>query len=478
MDEHAARRVVLVRAVESSDAARALLSDADRVWAGRTAAEIVGEQAPDHVFLDRRSALVIDRLAKRYAKVAALARGRSHAWWIPLVMLVALIAGVAGVDIGPAHRINLLAPPVLALLAWNIGVYGALAAAALLRRPAERGPVRTRVAALLRDLPRPERRSRAPAPLAGAFARFIGDWSALAAPLWRDRAAKLLHLGAAALAAGAIAGLYLRGIALEYRASWQSTFLDADDVARVLRAVLAPGAWLTGIPIADATHLQAIGAQSAGENAAPWIHLYAATILLVVIAPRAALAWLAAVRERRRANAFPVDVGEPYFQRLLRAWREGTARVVALPYSYDVGAANAHGLAAVATRAFESNVDIAWAPAVAYGADEIPPIAATPASAVVALFSLSATPEQETHGAFVDALVTSVTDHAAVIAVIDTSDFVERFGADSRRVAEREAAWQRMLAERHVDPLFVRLADPDIAGAASALTKRLEAVAT
>ena len=48
--------------------------------------------------------------------------------WVGWSIVVgALILGVAVDRIGGAQRVNLLAPPVFALLAWNLGVYVALA---------------------------------------------------------------------------------------------------------------------------------------------------------------------------------------------------------------------------------------------------------------------------------------------------------------------------------------------------------------
>jgi hypothetical protein len=270
--------------------------------------------------------------------------------------------------------------------------------------------------------------------------------------------------------------LYVRGIALEYRAAWQSTFLDADDVARLLHAVLAPGSWLTGIAIPDAEHLRGIAAGSAGENAAPWIHLHAATLVLIVIAPRAALAAIAWWRERRLARRFPLALETAYFQRLLHAWREGAARVIAIPYSFDVPKANAEGLARLLMRVFQSPVDLVWSPPVPYGADETPRLPPATLAGVVGVFSLSATPEPEIHGAFVAALAADLADRAPLAALVDTSDFVARFRDQPRRIEERQAAWREMLAAQGSEPLFVRLAEPELAAAAEALGSRLDPV--
>lgn len=480
MDEPGARDVALVRAIETADGAREVWTDADRAWAGRAAAEIVGEHARDDAFLARRARLVLERLAGRYPKVRLLSRSKSPRGWIaPVAAFAALVVGAVGVDIGPSHRINLLAPPVLALLAWNLAVYVGLAVAALghSRKGRAPGPLRGTVVAWIRDASRPVRKSLAPAALPSALRRFAVDWTALAMPLWHRRAARLLHVCAAALAVGAIAGLYVRGIALEFRAGWQSTFLDATDVARLLHVVLAPGAWLTGIAIPDAAHLAAIGGAGAGENAASWIHLYAATILIVVIVPRLALAAFAYVVERRLARRFPIALDGAYYQRLLRAWRQGAARVAVLPYSFDVPPARREGLAKLMARVFDAGAELLWCPATPYGDDTPPELPAVPLAGVVALFNLAATPERDNHGAFVDALRAAAGARAPLIAIVDTSEFVDRFAAQPRRVAEREAAWRQMLEALRCEPSFVRLVDPDLREDGIMLSDRLERAA-
>lgn len=465
MNERMARDVVLVRAIEATDGARDFWSDADRAWAGRTAAEIVGEKAPDDSFIGRRAALVLERLTDRFPKARALSRlPATRGVLAPVAAIAAFVIGAAGVDVGPGRMINLLAPPVLALLVWNLAVYVALlvAWAASRHHRGARGPVRRTVVAWFRDVARPvPRKSGVPRALAVAFAQFAASWPALAMPLWQQRATRLLHVAAAALALGAVAGLYLRGVALEYRAGWQSTFLDATDVARLLHFVLAPGAWLTGIAIPGPDRLHAIAGGTAGENAATWIHLYAATLLLVVIIPRLALAGAAWMRGRHLERRFPVALDAAYFQRLLHARREGTARVVAAPYSFDVPQANREGFAKLMLRAFDAGVDVTWCPPVPYGDDALPDLPGAAFAGVVAVFNLTATPERENHGAFVAALAKCAAGRAPLGVVVDTSDFGDRF-KDPRRRVEREAAWREAVGPHGAAPHFVRLVEPDL----------------
>ena len=473
MDERSAREAVLVRAIETADGAREIWSDADRAWATRASAEVVGEHARDDAFIARRADLVLERLAERHPRIRALSRlPPARSWLVPLLALLALIVGAVGADVSPTQRINLLAPPVLALLTWNVGVYAALLASFMTPRrgAAPPGPLRRSVVAWLGEMTPLIRKSVAPRPIVAAFRRFASDWPALAFPLWLLRTARLLHFGAAMLALGAIAGLYVRGIALEYRAAWQSTFLDAHAVARLLKIVLAPGAWLTGITVPDAAHLATIGADSTGENAARWIHLYAATLAAVVIVPRLLLAAAAWIGERRLERRFPLPLAHAYFQRLLHVWHEGAAKVAVLPYSFDASPGAREGLGKLMARVFDANVDVGWCASTPYGSDALPDY---PQSAsVVALFSLAATPEPENHGAFVDALQRQGA--ARPVAIVDTTDFVDRMSADPRRIAEREAAWRQMLEAHGVEPLFVRLVEPDLREAGTALATRLE----
>ena len=113
----------------------------------------------------------------------------------------------------------------------------------------------------------------------------------------------VLHLAALAVALGALAGMYVSGIALEYRATWESTWLDARAVQRYLDALLGPAARVLGTPVPDVAPLRG----PAGEGpAAPWIHLWATTLVLAVVIPRAALALLEAAIAGRLARRLPV----------------------------------------------------------------------------------------------------------------------------------------------------------------------------
>ena len=62
-------------------------------------------------------------------------------------------------------------------------------------------------------------------PLAAALREFSDEWWRVANPLLVRNGERVFHFAAAALALGLVAGFYLRGVGLEYRAGWESTFL-------------------------------------------------------------------------------------------------------------------------------------------------------------------------------------------------------------------------------------------------------------
>ncbi len=471
MNEATARDLLLVRAVETADDARTAWTDADRAWASRAAAEITGSDVAPETYLARRAALAVERLRERYPSIRRTLRAVSWRPWVaPALALLAFALGLATDYLGPSKRINILAFPLLALLAWNVAVYAMIVVRGVWGLVSARGrmlgPLARAVARLGGGVPRTA--AAREAPIAAALGAFAAEWARAAAPLTAARVARSLHLAAFAFALGAVAGLYVRGLVLEYSAGWESTFLNAETVLRVLAFVLGPGSALTGIPLADAARLEALrfGA-GPGESAAPWIHLYAATVTLVVLVPRLALGLGTWLVERRLAGRLPVALEEPYFRRLTRSLGREPARVRIIPYSYQLAPRAVLGLQAIAARLFGTNVEVGVAPEVAWGGeDELPAdlLPSGPLALAVVVFGLAATPEPENHGAFIRA-VTARAAGAAVIGVVDESAFLRRFADAPARLAERREAWRELLTGHGLAPVFVDLDAPDLAAA-------------
>ncbi len=484
MDETSALEITAIRAVETRDRARRLWTDADRSWASRAAAEVVGEEADATTFVARRARLALERIGKTHHSVPRAVHAlRWRPWVAWLIVAGAFVAGIVIDRFGGAQRVNLLAPPVFALLLWNLGVYVTLAVGSVLRLGTDRGagPLRSLLVRVAGRTGRPAGKVHAATDegdgsISACVAAIPRDWARLASRLYAARSARILHLAAALLALGTIAGLYTRGLAFEYRASWESTFLDAGQVRSLLAVALAPGAWVTGRPIPDATEIEALRSPGSA-NAAVWLHLMAASVLVVVVVPRLALAALVRVVERHRARHLPVALDEPYFQRLLRGYRGGPVRLTIVPYSYTLPPAAIAGLEAIVARVFGGSAALTVEAPVAYGEEDA--FARRPAlvhqGPLIGVFSLTATPEPEAHGTFLTALAARRDPAWPLLAILDESAFRSRWGSDAPRLAERRVLWRDFLAEQRVTPVATDLADPDLAAVEAMIDAALRA---
>lgn len=476
MDEQLARSVVLVRAIETEDAAHTVLSEDDRMYASRSARELAQWQAADSRsemtldhFLEQRAGLLLKRIGERTPAAAPLLRHRGSGRLLAISLpVIGLIAGAVLDRVADPHRVDLLSAPLLGIVVWNLVVYLCLLVWACIpgRRKASAGD-----GLLLRpNLRRTSLPRKLPAALVSGLTRFMAEWAQLSAPLARARVARTVHLAAAMFALGAVISLYLRGITSQYGAGWESTFLSAAQVHQILSVVFAPALFvfpLQGFSLADVEALRFTGANVAGSGAR-WVHLYAGTLLLLVVLPRILLAMIAQWRASRIARHFPLDLDQPYFRKL--AGQVGTAEpgvLRVLPYSYTIDEARDRGLAAIARHALGQQASVMLRPALAYGQEpheNLKDSALDSAAATVTavLFSMAATPEKENHGALLDQLRRASPRGIAVL--IDESPLTERAGnsaAGNSRLAERTVLWRQFCQAHGCHATVVNLLAPE-----------------
>jgi hypothetical protein len=472
MNEQAAGQVLLLRAFETTGFAR--WTDEDRAWASRSALQALGTEAPAEAFLAARAQAGLRRLQQLDPLLPRWQSSRPwRGAWAWLGVALGLVLGLLVDRIGSAQLINLLAPPVWALIAWNLAVYAWL----LLRRvlgSASPGLLRTMLGTLwrrwrLRSLP-------TAGDSAAAWTQFAGEWAVCSQPLQTARLASVLHLGAAAVGLGLLAGLYLRGLVLDYRVGWQSTFLDAATVQTLLSTLLAPALALSGQTLPDVAALQALRLPQTGAavpaSAAPWIHLYALQLLLLVLLPRLLLALWAGLRARRLQAQLPLPLAEPYFQRLLRQQRGGHTPVRVWPHARAPDGAAQTALQALLARVLGDGVQLQIVPTVAYGSEEAPGELRSDGAWRIALFDMTATPEPESQGRLLLAL--SAPGVPPPLTLVDESAFVQRFGAGSPRRAERCQSWAEMARASGSTAVFVELHAGDLAAAEDALARALQ----
>jgi len=484
--------ILLVAAIEDSDRDGTMLPRADREQATRQALRQYPLEAGDLETgtpgkralraLTLRSALLQERLAARFPVLQRLAPGIDAGRWLDVAALaMALLAGVSMAQLDASGRINILAFPLLGLVVWNLLVFGLLVLGAL-RRSADpawllnglRASYSFLVAARLRTLSM--HTSGYHLALAQALDRFAQEWGAVAGPLLLARARRLLHLAAALVAAGLVAGLYLRGIVFHYQAGWESTFLGPAQVKPLLDLTFGPAAAITGIPIpATPAGIEALRwtGPGSGVGAAPWIHLIAVTALIFIVLPRllAALAAQTSLWRLATTPPLPPQVGD-YARRAF-------GRSVGLP-GHGIAAVTPHGgePSATSRRALqelllaalgdETTVDLrsavrygdedAWLETLAKGAGRV-------ADCHVLLFDLAATPETEIHGALLSGIrdwLVRAQPRGQLLVMVDESGFAARRGATGGlqpRLDERRALWRRFVAAHGLEAVFVNLGE-------------------
>ncbi len=497
MRESDLSKVLLVKAVEEVDRTGALLPFGDRERAAREAlrsagigAEEVGKgdltPAAERALADRASRLAQPLLERHPVLKEILRRAHRPAGAGFVLVAAAFAVGLGMSALDGSRRINILAPPFLGLVLWNLLVYLVLAiGAGRLLRPGARAAkpfFRSVSRGIGRRLgPLLERTVQVDTVLGEAVRRFVADWSEAAAPLLGRHLRRWLHLGAASVAAGLVAGLYLRGVVLRYEAGWESTFLEPEQVMALLRLLFGQVASWAGIALPqtleEIAQLRWEGGAGGGA-AAPWIHLIALCLTALVVLPRLALAagvWLSGWR-LQRAGHLPGPLAA-YARLVLGAGAQGEPVPVSVtPYAFDPAAGAMERLAGLLSRTFGRGAHPELRAVVAYG-DEDAIAAAFDADAHrvagrVLLMNLAATPETENHGAAIVAArdhVRRTRPEVPLLVVVDESSYAARFAAAAAapgRLDERRRLWREFAAGYGVETRFWRDGEePPAAGA-------------
>jgi len=487
MNANELRTILLVKNVEEQDTDGALLPLAERAAATRAAlrrwpATAAADTRTWQVLATRADELHGRLVARHPVVTQAVALEDYAARAGAVVLLVACVAGLVLSLLDSRVRIEILAFPLLGVVLWNLCVYALLLLAAL-RRPARRPgaggfagiavwvtwPARwawRRATALIKRAAFYHR------PLSVALRRFADEWWPLARPLLLLQGQRLFHLASAALAVGLLAGFYVRGIALEYRAGWESTFLGPAQVQALLHWIYGLAAAVTGIALPatpEATAALHWRGGMGGGAAAPWIHLMAVTAVLLVVLPRLALAaWMTWQLRRSAAQVAVPESLLPYARLALRnsdaAPKAQSARLTA--YAYDPASASEQGVQHLLLAVFGPDTRLDFAPRVAYG-DEAGGDTQLPGPAPdlnILLFSLAATPEAENHGA----LLLRARDRLArqgpgarLLVLVDEAPYLARMRGDASltsRITERRAAWHDFVQGHGLVPCCVDLA--------------------
>lgn len=453
-------KILRWRAIEEGDADSVILGDerrreaTTRTRAGLTSDMIKTEQVGDReeAFLLRRATWLdsealgwsgpLVRVMERLIPV----QGRRT--WIMAGWLAALILGHSLAGLGQAAEFNLLALPLVGVILWNALVM--MAALIIELKKEGRSPFLEWLAIMLKPLPN-ERGSENEAPTSmNVDQRFDQLTKLPAMERWQRRFRAWLHIAAALLALGSAIGLYSRGWSTEYRAVWESTLLDEPTAESFFGCLFKPASTLLKLPLPlqELEGMHRTGGQTIKPAAAlPWIHLYAGTLLLLVILPRIGLAgfsvWRAHAQMLKRMRCLG---WQNYLIRTLRAVEGGLEIITVLVHATDASPTHRE----VWTRGVHER----------FGRQSEPEMIAVPLGDeddfiatwrpkhphVVIVFNLATTPEAEVQRRFVldvKQRLTAKQPGAVLLVILDATSIGNRWSPD--KIAGREKLWTEML---------------------------------
>ena len=364
------------------------------------------------------------------------------------------------------NRINLLSPPLLGVIAWNLIIYCWIATALVFNRG--KSPVgyirRTFASAVLKLQTRGSHGQE-------ALVSFYGKWTEAELPLLRGRIAEILHFSAALFGLGLIASIGIHGWGTEYTVGWESTWLS-DKPAAVLTFInLFYGMIPVNADLFNQLTPQVIESMKFGaghgQNAAPWLVQLFYIISLIVVVPRILLGLYAYAKARYIENHFPIDLDSVYYSNILRQWRGQTMLIQIIPFSYPLTDKVKDGIQKFASELHPENSRCIFSE-VQHENTKLPEIPAGEQTEVIAVFAMTSTPETEVQGRFIAELKQKALDSKALLrVVIDTSGFLARFANTPQRIAERKKNWSNFLAPYGVSFAFVNLTDADVKDAAA-----------
>lgn len=430
--------LVAARASEAADGPEASAAADARLIAGKD---------PKEKAL-ARAKLVLSRRSLKPSRVPTLPTGL----FTGALMLCAYFLGVMTDRFSSEGAVvNLLSPALLLILFWQIALYTLLLvgtiAAPLGWKP--KWPGRELFAALLSRLRilTVSKQTLRERPL----------WLSLLTPALRSEAARAFHLAAAALGAGLLTGLAFRGIGTAYTVGWTSTWLAGHEawLAALFSATygLVP-LELFGTPFPDAAAIAEmnlrINAQGS-PDAAAWLLRLMGLVAIVVILPRLLLAFFAGRRAKAARTRFvwidELDEPAPVStQRSVASISEGATVLTTIPADESLRRR---------TAALLMQPDARWRTVDVWKDEPESALASVDTEAAVLLFDATATPEEEVHGHWIDAVGRRQPD--AVTLLVDLSGLEAQFGAESERITARKALWESFAAEHHAALRFLRL---------------------
>ena len=421
--------------------------DGPEASAAADARLIAGKDPKDRALA--KAKLVLSRRSLKPSRMPALPTGLFTG---ALVFAAYLLGVLTDRFTSEGAVVNLLSPALLFVLFWQIVLYVLLfvGAVAGLLGFAPKWPGRRLFAELLARvrMPAVKKQTHKERPL----------WLTLLAPSLCFDAARAFHLAAATLGAGLLTGLAFRGIGTAYTVGWTSTWLAGHEawLANLFAATygLVP-LEIFGLSFPDAAAIADMNLRVNPEgspDAAAWLLRLMGLVAGVVILPRLLLAFVADRRAKAARTSF--------------VWTEEETEATASPQNSASDSPALTGATVLTTVPADESLrrrtatllvqpNLHWRSIDVWKDEPQNVLASVDTEAAVLLFDGIATPEDEVHGRWLDAVAKRHNGTSTLL--VDLSGLEQQFGAESERLTARKALWESFAAERHATLTFVRL---------------------
>ena len=458
------QRVLKWRALEEGDADGVLVNaERRREATAHTRAGLASEEIKGDA-LDERSESFLDKRAEwlereavgwrgELIRVLELLRVPQGRWsWALIGWALVLITGYWLSDLGQPNEFNLLALPLVGLLAWNAVVIVLCVLFELMPASPVAGHGGWLAEFLANGISRVGKASKEVE--SGVAAAVRTRFEELAWPLaWRRLQMRLrvwLHVAAAMLAIGGAVALYARGWSREYRAVWESTLLSKDQAGAFFETLFKPASIVLRKPV-PLDQIEGMH-RTAGKAATPapaltWIHLYAGTMLVLIVVPRLLLAGIGAARSGRgiTRGARSLTWGN-YLRGLIRAVEGGNERIQVLVHAMEPTPTHREVWDRGVRGRFGGMARAEYVRIPAGDEDEFAAEWQPVSANLVMLFNMATTPEAEVQRRLVsDVRQRLLRKHAEpeLIVLLDGTSLAGRWSPE--KIAGREQLWSQMV---------------------------------
>jgi hypothetical protein len=324
MDRERLREIVLVKAIEDSDKVGVVISHTERIRVTQSVRSAngypptgpigsVSEELLSKMLADRASALLQPVQSQYTILQDVIETSRWPSILVYLAVPLGLFSGFGIRWISDWDRINLMNASIAVLVVWNAAAYLSMllfaCAGIFAEKPSESFWASRAANFVSRRLTRLKRTTtKANVVLGQAIAGFVSEWSVAGSKLLGHQLRRLLHIGAACVGLGLIAGFYYTTWDHEFSAGWASTH-DTAQVKKIADRYLEPLSPVIDVKyprtVAEFETLHFGSPSYVRTNALPWVHLLSLFLLLTVVLPRLLLAaWSTYLigEDRRRAG--------------------------------------------------------------------------------------------------------------------------------------------------------------------------------